>query len=484
MSLGSPVRDESPSLKPVHSWIRPLHVYYLPGPATPLQERAATALMDAFVRLGHDVQTTPDDRTDVIFSCAPFGEPLRWRDAPFFQARRKFGLEKMPIVWTLIHARPQPWADLLAHFEAALAKNPPDLADFEFPGMASTAHITLLEQGGRGGPIMAAERTLQAQALCLRLLLLIGEETLEYAYHFDLVGAVVRTEGTDPAFYDDVVLRVATVASAEEVSKSIVVPPSVPAAVWARLSGPAAMRNASLELSKRNFFTEMVRIADLVTVPALQDAIASQYSEGCFASWEPGLDALIATVTGSARPVDKGNIGDDDLAVISGVKEDGQGVLVRHVEGLRNDPPSSEGFEMWDMDTLLPTVTLADGQRVPVARSKLHGHRGVAAYDPRYVEYVPMTPSYFYYPVTCGTQAQAHGIKGAFARSEALQNPDDPRQVIFTILPTHGIFVIEKWVAGKAPFQIIWEQMDAGHLQIESRIPQGPEVFEPAMVTG
>jgi len=484
MFLGSSVSDKSSSLKPIHPWIHSLHVYFLPGPSTPLQKRTAAGLKEAFARLGHDVQVAPDDRTDVIFSFAPFGEPLRWRDAPFFQARRKFGLQKMPIVWTLIHARPQPWADLLAHFEAALAKNPPDLADFEFPGMAPTAHITLLEQGGRGGPIMAAERTLQAQALCLRLLLLIGEETLEYAYHFDLVGAVVRTEGTDPAFYDDVVLRVATVASAEEVSKSIVVEPPVPAAVWTGLSGPAAMRNASLELSRRNFFTEMVRIADLVTVPALQDAIASQYSEGCFATWEPELDALIATITGSARPVDKGNIGDDDLAVISGIKEDGQGVLVRRVEGLRNDPPSSEAFEMWDMDRLLPTVTLADGQRVPAARSKLHGHRGVAAYDPRTVEYAPMPSSYFYYPVTCGTQAQAHGIKGAFARSEALQNPDDPRQVIFTILPTHGIFVIEKWVDGKAPFQVIWEAMDAGRLQIESRIPQGPEVFEPAVVTG
>jgi hypothetical protein len=486
--------NEASSPKPAHPWIRPLHVYYLPGFATPLLDKAAASLMEAFARLGHDVQTAPDDQTDVIFATAAFGEPLRWRDAPFFQARRRFGLQKMPIVWTLLHARPQPWADLLAHFERALAKKPPDLADFAFPGMAPTAYVTLLEQGGRGGPIMAAERTLQAQALCLRLLLLIGEETLEYAYHFDLVGAVVRAEAAQTSevcgdfgglsFYDDVVLRVATVASAEEVSKSIVVPPPVPAAVWARLSGSAAMRAASLELGRRNFFTEMVRIADLVTVPALQDAIASQYSEGCFATWEPGLGGLIATITGSARPVDKGRIGDDDLAVVAGIKEDGQGVLVRQIEGLRNDPPSSEAFEMWDMDTLLPTVTLADGQRVPVARSKLHGHRGVAAYDPRTVEYVPMPPAYFYYPVTCGTQAQAHGIKATFARSQALQHPDDPRQIIFTILPTHGIFIIEKWVAGKAPFQVIWEAMDAGRLQIESHIPQGPEVFEPAVVMG
>ncbi|MGC8863037.1 MAG: FGGY-family carbohydrate kinase, partial [Armatimonadota bacterium] len=44
---------------------------------------------------------------------------------------------------------------------------------------------------------------------------------------------------------------------------------------------------------------------------------------------------------------------------------------------------------------------------VPVVRSKLHGHRGVSAYDPRYVEFVPLAPAYYAYPVSCGTRAQA-----------------------------------------------------------------------------
>ena len=471
----------------MHPWIRQLHLYYLPGPTTPLLEQALPALLNACARLGHDVQAAPTDETDVIFTTALFGEPLRWRDAPFFQARRKFGLRQMPTVWTLLHARPHQWAGLLAHLERALAKRPADPADFDFPGLAPTAYQTLLEQGRRGGPLLAAERLLQAQALCLRLLLLVGEDSIEYAHHFDLVGAVVRVEADTKAFYDDVVWRVATAVSAEEIGRPAVVPPPIALSTWKGLTAPPAMRVASLELDRRNFFTEMVRIADLVTVPALQDAIASQYSEGCFATWEPQLNALVATITGSARPVDKGNITDDDLAIICGVREDGKGVLVRHVEGLRNDPPSSEGFEMWDMDAALPTVVLGPefgGEaRVPVVRSKLHGHRGVAAYNPRYVEYAPLAPSYFRYPVTCGTQAQAQGIKAAFARAEALQNPADPRQIVFTILPTHGVFIVEKWVPGKAPFQLIWEAMDAGHLQIESRVPQGPDVLEPSVIT-
>ncbi len=271
--------------------------------------------------------------------------------------------------------------------------------------------------------------------------------------------------------------------STREVAEHEVVGESVAQDVWQRLSTPSAMCAAARQLGKRNFFTEMVRIADLVQVPAVADAVSSQYSEGCFATWDPTLGALVATVTGSARPVDKGSITEDDLAVIVGVRPDGSGAQVRHVAGKRNDPPSSEAVEMIDMDSTLPTIKLGTdweaSAEVPVVRSKLHGHRGVAAYDPRRVEYVPMALPYHYYPVSCATEAQAWGIKEAFARSEALQDPDDPRRVAFTVLPGHGNVIVEKWVSGTDPFQVIWECMDAGYLQVSNRIPQGLMDFAP-----
>jgi hypothetical protein len=116
-----------------------------------------------------------------------------------------------------------------------------------------------------------------------------------------------------------------------------------------------------------------------------------------------------------------------------------------------------------------------------VVRSKLHGHRGMAAYDPRYVEFAPLDPPYYHYLVSCGTGAQAQGIKDAFARSEALQNPQDPRQVVFTVLPGHGIVIVEKWVSGTTPFQVMWEYMDAGYLEVENRVPQGPMEYVPGL---
>jgi hypothetical protein len=240
---------------------------------------------------------------------------------------------------------------------------------------------------------------------------------------------------------------------------------------------------AGRELGRRSFFTEMVSVTNLVNTPAVGEAVASQYSEGCYATWEPVLNALVTTVTGSARPIDKYNLTEDELSIIVGLQPDELGALTRCVEGKRNDPPSSEAVEMVLMDKALPKIRLGSGWNteadVPVIRSKLHGHRSVKAFDPHWVEHVRLDEPYYHYPVSCSTEAQARAIQVAFARSEALKDPADPRQVVFTVLPGHGVAITEKWVARKAPFQVIWEFMDAGILQVDNLIPQGPLAFVP-----
>jgi hypothetical protein len=361
-----------------------------------------------------------------------------------------------------------------------------DPADFTFVGLASSADQTLLQQGLRGGPILSLERLLQAQSKSIRILLIVGADTPQTAYLFDLVGAHPRIDAVDREdFYKEIVLRIVTGLSTKEVTEHQVTGEPIPYAHWREMPTPSAMRAASRELGQRGFFTRMVRVSDIVDVPAVDAAVAEQYSEGCFATWEPRLDALIATITGSARPVDKDNITEDELAVIVGMRPDGKGAIIRHVEGKRNDPPSSEAVEMMAMDEPLPKIPLQLNIQeditefhVPVARSKLHGHRGIAAYHPGYVEFVRLDPPYYYFPVSCATEAQAKGIRQAFARAEALLNPDDPRKVVFTVLPGHGVVMVEKWHSGKTPFQLIWEYMDAGYLQIESPVPQGWFTYE------
>lgn len=467
-----------------HGWLRDLDVSFVPGPGSELAAEVGNDLMTMFGRMGHRLRSVPDNDTDVVLTTAPFGEPLDWREALLFTARRRFGLERAPTIYTLVHATSRRFHRTLDRLQGALETSPPHFADYDFPGLASEAYQVLSEQGRRGGPILALERVVQSQAKCIDVLLLVGDETPQEAYLFNLVGAYPRIPADDvDSFCANIVRRIVTAESTHEVSDHKPVGEQIPHNVWARLDTPRAMCEAGKQLGMRDFFTEMVRIADLVNVPAVADAVSSQYSEGCFATWDPTLGALIATVTGSARPVYKGAIGEWDLTVIDGLKPDGSGACVRTVEGRAYAPPSSEAVEMVMVDDALPWITLgAEGDgagKVPVVRSKLHGHRGCRAYDSEVVEYVPMAIPYHHYPVTCATEAQAQGIAEAFSRAQSLQNPNDARQVVFTVLPGHGIVIVEKWVTGAAPFQTIWEAMDAGSLQIDSSVPQGPIRYVP-----
>ncbi len=473
--------------KHLHSGLKRLHVAYVPGPGDAVTDEAARGILQSFRLLGHEVQEAPTDETDILLATAEYGKPLNWRHSMLLTGRRRFHLSKNPNVYTLVHVTPQRLQADLDYLANVLQKEPPDPADYDFPGMAPEAYKVLFEQGRRGGPILALERVVQSQAKGLRILLVVGEEHPEYVYHFDLVGAYPKSvnRGDPTLFYHDIALRLATTISTREVTDHKVVGEPIPHAEWLSWPTPRAMRRAALELGKRRFFTEMVRVDYLVKVPSVPGAVASQYSEGCFGSWEPRAPGLIATITGSARPVEKDNITDDDLSLIVGVRPGRAGALVRHVQGKRNDPPSSEAVEMMDMDEPLPRVHLAPPQwdieaPAPVVRSKLHGHRGVRAYDPALVEYAPLNPEYFDFIVSCATEAQARGVRDAFSRAQSLLNPDDPRPIAFTILPGHGVVITEKWLPGKAPFQAIWEAMDSGQLVIDSHVPQGRMHYQPA----
>lgn len=462
-----------------HSWLHTVAVCYVPGPSIrPLEQRVIEGILGSCQLFGHNVQVEPDNHTDIILTTVPYGEPLSWRKTLSLVSRMQFNLDHTPTVYTLVNILPDELDHKLNYFEEAMSKEEIDPSDFEFPGLAPDAYKVLYEQGNRGGPILSLSRLIQAQAKCLHILLLVGDEEPEKIYHLDLVGGYPESSAEDlDSFYSDIVLRMVTTISTHEITQHQTMGEPIPKDVWDSLETPDAMRVAARKLGERNFFTDTVRINDLVQVPAVQDAVARQYSEGCYATWDPTIDALIATITGSARPVDKDNISEDDLAVIVGVRPDGQGALVRKVDGKRNDPPSSEAVELIEMDKSLAKIELsADWDisgTVPIARSKLHGHRGISSYNPDLVEFVPLDPPYYYYPVTCATEAQARGIREAFTRSETLLDPDDPRQVVFTILPTHGVVIVEKWVSGTAPFQTMWEYFDAGHLVVDNMIPQG-----------
>ena len=433
---------------------------------------------------GHEWTSMPDGQTDAFVTTARLHEPVSWRQAPLFTGRKRYGLANKPATYTFVQVTEGQLEQLLRRFDRALAKDPADPADFAFPGLSINAWQVLLDQGSRGGAMMCIGRMLQAQSKSLRVVMVVGEEAANAAYLFDLAGAFPRIDGRGgESVHTEIGMRIATHLSTREVTNHQVVGAPIPRALWQRSKAPAAMLRASRELGARRFFTKMVRIADLVDVPAITGAVAQQYSEGCFGTWDPVIEAQVVTVTGSRHPVVKASLQEDDLAVITGVIADGSGVCVRTVEGLRNDPPSSEAVEFESTDLRLPRLRPPasfgiDGE-VPVVRSKLHGHRGVVAYDPATVEYVPLDAPFFHYLVSCSTEAQAWAVTEAFARSQALRDPADPRTVVFTVLPGHGLLMAEKWVPGTQPFDVLLAAMDERRLEVSHGVPQGRMHYAP-----
>jgi hypothetical protein len=462
---------------PTHSWLKQLTICHLPGPSTALSERVASDLIDHFAAEGHNTPAQPSPETDVILTTARLGEALGWREALMFTARRRYGLKHVPTVFTIVHATPRQFNEWMGKVEALLqgaAEVPPP-----FAGIPETASHTLHQQGKRGGAILYLLRVVQIQTKCIRVLLVVGDEKPDSAYLFDLVGAHPQIRFNVPgAFYKDIATRILTAASTEEITDHQTVEPPITRDEWAGLTSIHEMTRASHELGRRDFFTEMIHVSDVAEIPGFSDAISQQYSEGCFATWEPRLNGLLTTITGSARPVRKENITDKDLAVIVGIRPGRDGALIRKVEGHPNHPPSSEAVEMIGMDVPLPRLTITGGANVPVIRSKLHGHRGVRSFDRTRVEYVSVPESYLYYPVSCSTDAQYRAVQEAFSNSAALQDPHDPRQIVFTVLPGHGVVIVEKWVKDKTAFQLIWEAMDQREIEITNHIPQGPFTFE------
>jgi hypothetical protein len=435
--------------------------------------------MNYFHQEGHTTENTPAPETNVILTTARLGEPLGWREALMFTARRRYKLKQVPTVFTIVHALPHQFIEWMDKVEQILEEDPHAKPGQHFAGIPETAAETLYRQGKRGGAILYLLRILQIQTKCIRVLLVIGREEPESAFLFDLVGAHPQIKLEDRrSFYKDIATRIMTAASTEEITNHQVVEPEIKRDAWDRLSTIHQMTRASQELGKRDFFTEMIKVSQVAEIPGFSEAISQQYSEGCFATWDTQINGLLTTITGSARPVRKENITDKDLAVIVGIKPEHDGALIRKVEGHPNHPPSSEAVEMIGMDLDLPKIMFRDGAQVPVIRSKLHGHRGVQSFDPARIEYVALPESYLHYPVSCSTDAQYRAVQTAFSSSAALKNPADARQIVFTVLPGHGLVIVEKWVEGKQAFQAIWEAMDHKDIEITNHIPQGPFHFE------
>ena len=77
----------------IHSWLRKTHVCFVHGDhVTPLAQEIIDNTLEQFRQLGHTVQSTPDDHTDIILTTANFSGAFSKHRALNLVGRMKYNL--------------------------------------------------------------------------------------------------------------------------------------------------------------------------------------------------------------------------------------------------------------------------------------------------------------------------------------------------------------------------------------------------------
>jgi hypothetical protein len=471
----------------LHPWVRPISIAYLPAAPTPAVSQATDALLAWLRAAGSVVTSTPDAATDLIITTARLGTLVSRDEALLFHAKRKFRLPRRPKILTVVDVPEAEYHAWLASF-SELAGQPADAPlTQQYAGLGPQAVEVIAHQARRGGPVLAFSRLVQAQVLSIRVLALRTLDGRPYrAMHFDLAGARPVTDATDlDDFAADAGARILAAMCTDEVNHHTFLDDPVPADKWSRLRSPDLMIRAGSTFTEFGFFTTPIQVEKMLGYRGIGDAISAQYSEGCYAAFDPDLPGLVTTATGSSRLVDKRSITRMDQAVVTGVRPSRDGAIVRPVAGMETVVPSVEAVEMMGICEAVSRHRRrnADGEavEVPNISALLHGHLGIEAFDPDRVEAVSLEPLFYTQLVSCGTGALAAGTAAAFARSAALRDLEDPRRIVVLEQPGHGVMIAEKWPGPDGPhepFATIHEYLRAGHLRMTLDIPQGPVAWE------
>lgn len=456
-----------------HPWVRAINFALVARTSDPLLDPLLAALPASIRGYGSRLSQRPNRGTRVIITTARFGEIISTKDALFFRAKLLFNLARRPSVFTLVSVPRTELELTLATLDRLRTASDDELDDFFFAGMPRTGLPILREEARRGGPIKAFSRLLQVQVKSVWIGAVVGDpatSTIDGIYLFDLVGghpfvSAARVE----VLSADLVARLATIVSTSQADNHERVATPTARDRWDQAQAPEQMIATAWELGHREYLTAPVHLRDF-GFRALGTAIANQYSEGCLATYDPGLGVLLTTATGSARVVDKRHITRGDIALVQQIKPDGSGVHILRVEGRPFVKPSVEAVELARIVFGAPRFR---GEPPSVPVSIVHLHMGIAAYDPAVVEYVTLDPPYYIYPVSCGTRELADGTARAFARSAVLGNVNEDRRIVVLEQPTHGCIIVEVGGGSTPAYQRIFQALDRGDLTLSFDVPQG-----------
>ncbi len=419
------------------SWWRPLTVALVGEPFDEAQKRLSDGLLATFEEEGHHIIHQPEKfpgRVDIMLTFheipqgdAPLQDRIEERHWPLaLHLKREFGLEKRPenlITFVTISEslREMPHLEVVEIARIAMTRigTPKVIFITGEPGSGRVEEVTLCTMEGGHPTISGDDWPYLLRDLSNRLVALACAQEVGGRYRV-IKDALSREDWLSSSIPDDLI------EAGHRMDQLDLLPPLLELSQWV---SPSLARVYERFMNMKHF------------------------SEGMLCAWEPELNLMMVTGSGSWG-VDKRHLEREDVVPIGEVSEGS--ILVYAPEGMATKGPSVETREFFEAFLRAPTVRLRkvgkawridpDGPvEAPLIRSIIHAHVGIIDVDDRLVEWVPTNREKFPYPFGCGTDLMMDVTLDALSRSNALHDPDDPRAVVLWNFENHGIAAAELW---------------------------------------
>lgn len=476
----------------VHEWIKRGETIAFVWPETddPLLEKLYPILLEQFEEEGEEVvfpERAPGnneylpDETQAIVTGTIFNQVVPGKEALLFHSKSIYaGLNHHPKVFNFTSIDRREFGatlGLLAELQTATHPKP---KDFPFQGLnpfdPEEGLRQLQNQTREGGPLLGLGRLIESQVKCFDVVTVIGDRNtgeIDFLIRFDLAGGrpEIRVKnGNLKLALKELVLRLMTFLSTKEANKHL-----WPGTIFTQEAGKEILEKsgkplieAGKELGEFGFFNEPVDVKALTGMRHLGSQMYEYYSAGCLACLNQEYDIWVISATGTRddKPIPKYSLHEEDLALAAPiVKKDLSGVYIAGIDG-REVKPSSEGVEIVEMGRLGGFTAAA------------HGHVMVESFDPRKVKSLFLEDIYHDYSVSCAT-IQLVKATTEPVRRQASDSDFKKFHLHLIVQPCHGIWLLERPVAGKKPFELMLEYLEKGIITLASeKIPQGPFSWE------
>lgn len=418
-------------------WWRPCGIRFVGE--VPASSLAVAAFLEdlraAFELQGHAVDGDETVKSDVTVACVEIP------DGPE-QLGRRIVEERYPLLMKLRKASARRGG--IGHL-VAVAEVPERLSTMSHVEVVQVAR-TLMSRAGAPKVLFVTRGELPGEVLEVTFC------TMEGGHPSDRVEIAGR-----------VCDRIITAACATEVAgRCDVETDAITAADWAAARVPRALAAAGRRMGGLSLLPAPQRLGDYVSQ---QLAVAYEkflglkgFSEGMLFAYDPELEALVVTASGT-YDVDKRFLTREDVVAVE-YRLNGGRLRILAPVGVTPKGPSVEAWEVCALLAAAPRVRVSrngagqweydpGGEReVPAIRGGLHAHVGVSYADPELIETIVPDRSRFPYGFGCGTDLMIDVAQATIGRSSAIWDLDDGRAYVRWPMLYHGEMAVEVWRDG------------------------------------